>query len=145
MMLDKVRLHQKFSSWPLHVTIVSWFEIRNLEMPRFIAAIEKIIAGLEPIKITAANINYYGESNTIKVMELKPNDALSSLREKLIQATEACQAIPIETYKDFKPHVTFNKDDQSLEQNMTIVLTELLLVAKMDNNHNQIVEKFSLN
>lgn len=140
-MLDKVKLHQKFSNWPLHITIVSWFEISNLEIPRLIVAIEKITADLKPIRITTTNINYYGRNNTIKVMEIKSNDELSLLRKKLIQTIETCKASPIEAYKDFKPHVTLNKYTQNLEKDNSFTLTKLLLVAKINDKLNQIVEE----
>ena len=140
MPIEKLKLHQRFSVWPLHITIAAWFDISNFELPNFLDILDRISQRTKSITVIGGEVNYYGRKKNIKVREIKPNKDLVLIRDQIMQAIENAKAKTISRNNVFKPHVTFNSEGKSLNKNQLVNIKELILVSKIAPSEKQAVE-----
>jgi 2'-5' RNA ligase len=144
LMLERVSPQQRFSIWPLHLTIVPWFEIGGNSLSEFITQLEALVASFSPIRLATGDTAYFGP-NRVKVTLIVPSQELSILHKKLFSII--CENggrllkdnhIP----NDFQPHVT-NRGARGPSRK-EITCRQMQIVAKIaDSNERQIVQKLN--
>lgn len=139
LMLEKVKLHQKFNKWPLHLTIVPWFSISPQNLSSFLASLQKASRGINSITIKPKGLDYFGPKKDIRVFRVENNPKLLRLHQDLLKILDSCNA-QLEsskyTGKNFIPHVTAAGNYQL----KTSVCRELYIVCLHEKNIRQIVE-----
>lgn len=145
MPVEKLVLHQKFTVWPLHLTLLSWFEISNFTLPQLLSNIELTIRKYEPIQIKGSTVAYFGPSKNIKVRLLDAEKELYSFRQEFAQQITSSHISLNKNNQTFQPHITFNSSNKSINKNETLFLSNLSLITKINNNHQyQVVEQYNL-
>lgn len=143
LILDKIKLHDRFSSWPLHVTLVPWFFLSAQNLHRFLVSMENTAKNYSPVVVTANRVSFFGAKSTIKVMELKPRPALIQLHNELLNVTCSNGGALLDTNHigpNFKPHISF-KQGRALAINRSRICDTLYLIIKCDNTQRQVVEQ----
>jgi len=96
--------------WPLHLTLVPWFWIRDLE--KTIAAIEAVIQRQAALKITCTDESYLAGGRT-RVRLVQKTDELEKFHQSLIDLINGL-ALPMMdkfTGKQYLPHITVRGAD----------------------------------
>lgn len=137
LMLEKVKLQQSFSSWPLHLTLVPWFELRGNELPNFINRVEKLCLVTPPLVLSMAENTSLGNR---KLTLVKVDSRLLKLHHALIEIIHKSSAniINDRTINDgFKPHISHR--GQKGPSRKHFCARHLFLVAKTSPSERQVV------
>ncbi len=102
--LDDHRAGDRFTMWPLHVTVLPPFEAPGLEsVSEFI---EPIVRSEEPIQLQVGERAKFGPK--LLVQKIVPSPELASLHTKLLQAGESAgwNIMGRYTGNHYTPHIT---------------------------------------
>ncbi len=133
-----------FTRWPLHITLVPWFEISGEKLPKFLTGLESIAHNYRPIRLNQAGSANFGAGKT-KVTLIRPTSEIISLHQDLLQAIVDSNALLLSekhTGSDFRPHIT-QRADRSVPEDKVITSNKLYLVAKEYPNQRQIVHSIA--
>lgn len=139
-MLERVKRQEKFKVWPLHLTLVPWFDISGNNLSGFRSAMSVSIAGTPKITLIADGSDYFGPQK-VSVTLIKPTSELLNLHQKLLDILLDCDAkllAPKHIGQNFLPHVTHRGEKGPSHQQT--VCSELAVVAKCDDGDRQLVE-----
>lgn len=138
LMMESVQRQERFRAWPLHLTLVPWFEVRSHNLLNLINSIEEVAKNLPRFKLTADGTDYF--DSRVKVTIVKPNESLIKLHQQLLNALNSCDAKLIsDKYvgEHFKPHIT-NRGEKGPPRR-EIQCRRLYLVGKCENGDRQVV------
>lgn len=139
-MLDRVKKQENFSSWPLHLTLVPWFEINGINLSIFLRSIQKLANSSNKPTLIAMSSYKLGPKK-IDVTLIKPTNSLIKLHQDLLKIVlESNAKLISEKYvrENFKPHVT-KRGARGPAQKIT-VCQKLYLVTKCEGGERQVVE-----
>ncbi len=140
LMLDKVKLHQKFNQWPLHLTIVPWFIISPQHLTTFLNALSQSAGRVRPITLRAEAIDYFGPKKDKRVIRVVDTSQIRRLHSDLLKILDLSKAqLSSTSYigENFVPHVTLKGNSKSIS---TTVSHELYIVSLNERNVRQVVE-----
>jgi 2'-5' RNA ligase len=143
LMLEKVKLHQKFNKWPVHLTIVPWFSISPQNLSAFLASVQKASRGIHSITIKPKVLDYFGPKKDIRVFRVENNPKLLKLHYDLLKILDDCNAhLDSKKYtgNNFIPHVTAAGNYQLKK----VVCRELYIICLHEKSMRQIVEIIKL-
>ena len=139
LMLEKVKLHQKFTKWPLHLTIVPWFTISPQYLSSFLSRLDQAAGRLSSISLEPDRIDYFGPEKTTRVVTVKGSRGLISLHQDMLSIIKSSNGVINDSRHvgpNYIPHV-------SVATNNTIdsmACHEMFLVSFNEKNVRQIVE-----
>ncbi len=140
LILDRVKRQEKFSVWPLHLTLVPWFEIRGPNLSTFLIAIQRLANSSPKPTLTTMGSGKLGPKK-VEVTIIKPTSLLINLHQDLLSIVLENNAKLISknyVEENFKPHVT-KRGERGPAQDRT-VCRKLYLVAKCEDGERQVVE-----
>ncbi len=144
LMLERVSPQQRFSIWPLHLTIVPWFEIGGNSLSEFITRLDELVASFSSIRLVTGDTAYFGP-HRVKVTLIVPSQELSNLHQKLLSIIRESGGQLLKDNhrsRDFRPHVT-NRGARGPSRK-EITCRQMQIVAKLaDSNERQIVQKLN--
>ncbi|MBI4033862.1 2'-5' RNA ligase family protein [Candidatus Saccharibacteria bacterium] len=135
--LEPVKDSYEFNwrNWPLHITLADTFSI-NWEKNDCMTKLEKLLAIQKPIKVSAKNIQLFGEPNKKHyVVVLERNTELVSLHNDIIALLKNSGAIfnePQFIKEGFIPHIAI-KDRKNYSQLDLICVSESTIVDMFPN------------
>ncbi len=145
LILDDIKLSQSFIDWPLHLTLMPWFQISGECLPRFLTNFGLIATDSNPLRIEPVNKSALGPQ-LLSVTLIKPTTALTNLHQKLLKSINDCGATLIQDAhvgKDFKPHITDQSGQRQLSK--TAIVRNMYLVTKESNSsYRQVVHVLNL-
>lgn len=103
--LAEALVTERFTTWPLHLTVVPWFEAPNVNAVS--QALRPILARFQPFKVNSGPMAYFGsKKRTVTLIE--PNTNLQRLHNELLSAVlaQGWQLKGRYTGEQFKPHIT---------------------------------------
>jgi 2'-5' RNA ligase len=136
------KIASPFTNWPLHLTLVPWFELSGEELPKFLADLDSITASYAPFELRPNGNASFGPRK-IKVTLIKPEPEIVNLHLDLLKAISNCHASLVSdlfTGSNFRPHVTVQAG-KSLPDNKVTLCSKLYLVAKGSGSQRQIAHE----
>ena len=140
--LEPLHKGDQFKDWPLHVTVVPWFQV-NLYRA-FENALGNKIHSLSPVQITGSSEivplrtvggdeALFGPEEDVRVRKLRDIGALASLHDTLLSMIERFDGqLEDTTYTGthYVPHVTFLEDGRGIEEGERVELPGMQLISK---------------
>ena len=122
--LDKQSVRERFTKWPLHITILPPFEVDD--KADVLCAIQDEVTKSLPITVQVGDFAVYG--NNRLVQKIIPNQALQSLHKKLLRIAEVHHWDVAGRYtgNHYTPHITLHRKDECLTGE--IIIDELSIV-----------------
>lgn len=104
-MLDSVSVGERFTMWPLHMTILPWFSAPNIET--VIAHTRDVVVNLKPFKVQVGQRAYFGQRK-LPVKLIDNSHELQDLHERLLGMVNdnGWEIKGRYTGPNFRPHVT---------------------------------------
>ncbi len=106
-LLDSKLPNGSFMRWPLHITIVPWFEIDDPS--NAIEVFNKVCIAHKPFSVLVGEPTYLGPRQTIDVNIIEKSHPLDSLHRDLIDDLETAQ-VRFKSSKyigdNYQPHIT---------------------------------------
>lgn len=141
-LLDDYATGDTFTVWPLHVTLVTWFDPHDEQA--LIAKLHAIASETPKITSRVGEQRIWG-SNTVNVIERTP--ALNTLHQQLLAAmTTHARPLTNRQYMgdNYTPHITHQRGT-SMAEGSDITLDAFYLVKKpLHSREKQIVAKIEL-
>lgn len=85
-MVDPVKVGQRFTLWPLHVTLLPWFEAPDGKAVE--ACVRVATNSTRPCSVSTTERGYYGLKGNLPVMKLEITSQLQTLHKTLLSAVE---------------------------------------------------------
>lgn len=129
--LDNCNVGDTFTVWPLHMTVLPWFEIYSLG--EAVALLQPIIKEFKPFTANLGEYAKYGSNRMVRLVVRSPE--LHDLHNKLLRAVQV-NGLTIRgryTGDHFSPHVTrtggrdFDGDDFAISE---LYIAEALPMGK---------------
>ncbi len=102
--VEPMQIGRTFSDWPLHITIIPWFSVKNIEQAD--EALEQIAGNHQPLKAIGSTRETFGEHDVCLV---EPADVLRTIHKAVYASLQSLDArfISTEFFGDnYNPHVT---------------------------------------
>ncbi len=139
-MVDPAKVGDRFTMWPLHMTLLPWFEAPDVSsvLTAFRARLEHVA----PLEVSVASRAYFGQRK-LPVKLVHRTAALQQLHEILLQAVLE-NGWPLQgryTGEHFKPHVT-----QKAGRDATgmLVVDAVYIAERQSQGYREIVGKIAL-
>lgn len=144
-MLEKTRLNQQFSKWPLHLTLIPWFTLHEIDLPKFLQFIESTANSFGVITLITKDISFLGKNKDVRVIEVKQTEAILALHQKLLKGITEIANLSNGSFvgSNFRPHITL-RDDSNIQKGKRITCRQLFVVAQGVKNTRQIVHQLKL-
>jgi len=105
-MVDPAEVGARFATWPLHLTLLPWFEAPDLETVQ--AQLKAKLKDLKPFEVTVGERSQHGDYKGRPVMNITNTPELQRLHEQLLAVIQA-NHWPLQgryTGRHYTPHVT---------------------------------------
>lgn len=110
-MVEPVQVGYEFkrSEWPLHLTIVPWFTVKDQNW--FTTGLVKVLDHQKPIQLVMGEKEMFGAKRNVPVNIITPNDELSELHEKLLSLVREWGELQGSKFIEakYRPHVTHHR------------------------------------
>lgn len=138
--LDKASVGDKFQMWPLHLTILPWFESGSVE--EAVELLKPTTKEHEPVKVTLGDFAKYGANRTVRL--IKPSPSLNELHKQLLRAVQASGWSIRGRYtgEHFSPHVTRTGGRDFKDDNF--VIDKLYIAEALSQGYRKIVAEMNL-
>ncbi|MDQ3065213.1 MAG: 2'-5' RNA ligase family protein [bacterium] len=135
--LDDVETGDRFTLWPLHVTILPPFQADNKE--QVVDAVEQTIKSSAPINVQLGEFAQFGAKRIVRKLIINPE--LQSLHDKLLQLANLQGWDVPQKYvgRYYTPHITRKAERDYIGENFT--MSELCIVEALPQGYRQIVKK----
>ena len=139
-MLEPIEVGTQFTMWPLHITLLPWFNAPNIEIVQ--KNLEAIVKSRKSFQVTVGDIAYFGQRK-LPVKLIQNTSELQRLHNDLVLMTSKNKwELPGRYVGDyFKPHVT-NKAGR--EAKGTVVIDALYVFEKLGQGYRKTVAKVGL-
>jgi 2'-5' RNA ligase len=140
-MLEPIVIGTRFTSWPLHITLMPWFTAPDLETIE--SVLRPVVSLLSPFSVEVGERDYFGQRK-LPVKLFKPSPQLHALHGLLLSKFEE-QGWPIigrYTGQHFKPHVT---QKAGMDAEGKLLIDAIYIAQAMPQNYRQIVARMELN
>ncbi len=127
--------------WPLHITLLPWFEAPDLEMVR--AKLTAKLKGIKSFEVTVGERSFHGDYKGRPVMEINNSPQLQHLHETLLSVIQENQW-PLQgryTSKLYSPHVTQKAGRDAAG---TLHIAAVYIAEKLPMGYRQLVAKVGL-
>jgi 2'-5' RNA ligase len=136
--VDKFKIGDIFSKWPLHVTIVPWFrlEASNEQLTR---GLQKALTPIKPFRVEVSEVALFGPKKNRPAHLLEPSqlsDIEQRVRKYLQQKRSWLVDETTKKRRPFKAHITF-QGDEHLEKGSTVQIDKLYVV-KQHGDHKSV-------
>lgn len=137
-MVDEVEVGARFAMWPLHITLLPWFDAPGVDL--VINELSKILYG---IAVTTGDNTHFGSDKRLAVTLINNTSELQTLHEKLLEMVQKKDWNLQGRYtgKLFKPHVT-QKAGRSTQGKLLI--DALHIVEKQGQGYRRVIGKVDL-
>jgi 2'-5' RNA ligase len=118
-------------SLPLHVTLLSNFQIADESAPELIAAVAAIASTTSVLETSGEALDWFGANRDIAVTTLVLSAPLGHLHRRLLEAASALRAKSINTLFDaegYRPHATRTIDGSAVAPAERVILSSLVVV-----------------
>ncbi len=133
--LEPLTTGQTFGRWPLHITIVPWFEIDNID--KAVEAVNRVVNTHKPFTVTVGQTAYFGPRQNVEVNKIN-SAPLYALHQALSQVLEASGAKFRHRHymgNHFNPHIT-KKSFARVQPGYELNIKNILLVeAPITDRH----------
>lgn len=133
----------KFTHWPLHLTLVPWFRL-NLQSPELVNLLHRKLINLKPMTLTYMGRSLLGNKRNVTMIEATPK--LNQLEKIIRQTLKEAEAWLVDEStrkkRNFLPHVTDQKNI-SFPTNEPIICQRVFLVEQF-GRYKQVVGFFDL-
>lgn len=123
-----------FEGWPLHVTLVSWFEAPDEET--LLASLNTIAETTSDFDGYVGGLDYFGPNKDIPVHLVEPSEYFRHLHKRLFGAiTEVGATLTSPNAyigDDYKPHVS-HQDGQSLTEDDPLYVSHFSLFTRISD------------
>ncbi len=106
-LLENKSINEEFGRWPLHITIVPWFEIKN--STKAINAIKRVSKYHKPFSVIVGEKAMFGPKHTVEVNRLAEDQPLKTLHEALTHELNVAGANFMHKHymgNGYNPHIT---------------------------------------
>ncbi len=144
-MLEDKPTHYRFSEWPLHLTLAPWFNIDNVDLPKFIDLLDNLFDQSGPLMIRLKDKQWFGHNREVPVMIVDDNERLIKLHESLLSGINQIGRIIAtdHTGNNYRPHITL-KDNHKLTSGRKFDLNKIYIVSGQNNCLRQIVQVINM-
>lgn len=129
-------LGDKFTHWPLHITILPWFR-NDLSTDRIIEEICKELQSYASFSLNISQEAYFGSKKDKLVNLIKPDKTLSSIEKTIRSYLKAKRSwIVDETTKrkiQYSPHVTVQSSERLIAGDK-IKINKIYLIEQKEEN-----------
>lgn len=118
LMLEPVLLGQQFVAWPLHITLMPWFEIDVAE-EKLAQLLEPIVKEHQALDLTAGEHAWFGPRQTVPVILVHKTAELQILHEAVLNLVHQHHWPLVAsqyTGKQFNPHASKRRHTELLPE-----------------------------
>lgn len=141
-MVDAVEVGDRFTMWPLHLTLLPWFEAPSVKDVAH--QFEGATRGIQPFEVTVGARGYLGRFRDVPVRLVHNTVQLQDLHEKLL-LTALDRSWRLQgryTGKYFKPHITQKAGRDAAEG--TLLIDSVYIAERQPQGYREIVGKVEL-
>lgn len=136
-LLEQKNQGESFGRWPLHVTLVPWFELKQ--------PLADVVAGLTDVLRSCQSFSVkIGHKHTLHgkaVTLVEPSAALHALHMNLVDFVDECGLLDKSTNfigKDYVPHIT-EKINATVQPGFNVAVKKIYLIeAPKTNPHTRL-------
>jgi 2'-5' RNA ligase len=140
----------QFSDWPLHLTVVPWFRVKEEALPNTLLAIEGISKRVGSFAIRAKANAWYGPQGNVPVTKVEDTTGrLAKLHHELLQSIQSNGGTILDltyTGENYSPHVSLREDGSGLLPDQFVRCSSIAVVEKTrrEVENKQVVKVISL-
>lgn len=139
-MLEPLESNKRFTQWPLHVTLLPWFETDDIETVK--AELRQVAASTPAMNLKTTERAHFG-ARRLPVMLIEDSRDLRDLHEKLLDITVryGWELEGRYTGDNYLPHVTQKGGRDAPEE---FRLDSLYLVESLAMGYRQVLDRVNL-
>lgn len=140
----------QFSKWPLHLTVIPWFRLKEDALPKTLVAIEETAKKVGSFAIKSKGNAWYGPRGDIPVTEVTDvAGKLTELHNELVHEIQGNAGDIIDlthTGDNYSPHVSVSKDGKSIGHDQILRCSNITVVEKTQRKveSKQVIKVISL-
>ncbi len=140
-MVDPVKTGDRFTIWPLHLTLLPWFEVHDLRAAEH--ALRKFFMRFSPFTAQVGERAYFGVHKDLPVRLVELTPQLRELHEAALHfiTQQDWELRGRYVGEHFVPHVT---QKRGRDASGTVSVDAVYLVEALPQNYGQIVAKLEL-
>jgi 2'-5' RNA ligase len=144
-MVEPVEVGYKFerSAWPLHITLVPWFEITDQSW--FTSGLASLVSALKPIHLTLGDKELFGSRGNVPVNVVDPNKDLTKLHGELFRLVKEGGSLQSDRFvgNRYRAHVS-HYGKKSLASGAELTMDNICIVELIDKSRCRVVAKYEL-
>ncbi len=135
--LEPVKIGLRFTSWPLHITLLPWFSASDYDELQ--KQLKKLLISHQKFSVETGERAYFGYQGKLPVTLIEPNDKLQQLHEELLKLVEANNWNLEGRYvgSQYRPHVTQQVGKDA--EDSPVVIDKVTIVEKLAQGYRQVV------
>jgi 2'-5' RNA ligase len=141
---EEVNSGQSFMNWPLHITLVPWFELKDDKLSSFLDELARVGKVIGPLKLDTRGVAYFSHDR-VKVTLINNDDSLFRLHNKLLKLLDRFH-VNLEASKytanHYRPHITHNKHGSMIPKSISV--NKVHMVVKTEGNYRKIIKEINL-
>jgi 2'-5' RNA ligase len=139
-MLEPIGIGTRFAMWPLHMTLLPWFNAPDVETVK--QQIELALSDFQPFEVEVGQREHFGQRK-LPVMLIKNTPKLQALHETLLKVinVNGWDLPGRYTGEHFKPHVTHKA---GRDASGTLKIDSVYIAEKQSQGYREIVGKIEL-
>lgn len=139
-MIDPAKLGDRFTMWPLHMTLLPWFDAPDIA--QLLTAFRDGLKHVAPFEVAVGSREYFGQRK-LPVRLVAKTTALQGLHEALLSVVQAHDWNLQGRYTgdQFKPHVT---QKAGRDASGTLLVDAVYIAERQPQGYREIVGKIDL-
>jgi 2'-5' RNA ligase len=141
--VEPMHVRDMFTQWPLHITIIPWFRT-DISTDDFARTLSQRLSPLQPFQVIVNGETRMGHNKTVNLLKMpSPIENIAHQARKLLHEKDSW--IVDETtkkHRDFRPHITAQKDTRVHEGDRLIC--DSLYIIEQKGDHKEVVSRIEL-
>lgn len=142
-LLEPVKPGEAFVDWPLHMTIVPWFSVKEIDKN----ILDEVLVGVanrhKTINAKVGQIAMFGTNLDVPVNTIKTNKKIDSLHKDMFGTLEV-NYFPIHhkdiCWNNYRPHITI-QGEKAIIEGTEIVIANFALIKQIRQKGSGVMEK----
>lgn len=145
--LEPLQRGDTFESWPLHVTVMTWFSLPTHQERAFDNALRNRMHDIKPFEVTGAKQELFGPDSDVPVRLLGRVGMLGSLHNQILPVIERMSGEIIPENSDFvgdgyRPHIT-DQPHGRFGEGETVLLDSMQLISGDTDGPRKVLETYN--
>lgn len=145
-MLDKPVTGERFTKWPLHITLKPWFQCAD-STEKVINQLGELAKNTKSFKVRTGERAMYGPEFDVPVRLVEKTSELAELHARIcyLLTKNKCHSENEEySRENYSPHITV-RGDRNIEEAVDVTMDSFDIVENLDDGHmgRRVVKRFN--